>query len=88
MSVTEEAADASSDTEPAIIIIKPGRTMRIIEKKKEYRKSLVDQCHPMTCHVCGCEFLVKHRVYKDKIIHCPNETCVSHIIVGNKCVVL
>lgn len=76
------------EEEPAIIITKPGKTMRTIEKKKEYRRSLVSEYHNMTCPTCECEFLVKHRVYKDKIIHCPNETCVSHIIVGNRCVIL
>lgn len=85
---TGEIQSRPGADDPAIIITKPGKTMKIIDKKKEYRRSLISQYHAMTCSTCGCEFLVKHRVYKDRIFHCPNDTCATHIIVGNRCIIL
>jgi len=82
------SSNSQDDGDPAIIITKPGKAMKIVEKKKESNRSLMEQYHPLTCKVCECEFLIKHRVYKDKLIHCPNETCASHIIIGNKCTLI
>jgi len=84
-------ANSSSHTDestPAIIVTKPGKAMTIEEKKKEWRKSLILQYHPMICRVCGCEFSVNHRIYKDKLVHCPNQSCSVHINIGNRCTIL